>query len=266
MPPAGPLITLLTDFGDRDYFVASMKGVILSINPDVRIVDLSHQIVPHQIEEAGYVLQACYRYFPKGSIHVAVVDPGVGSDRRALLVSTPDYSFLAPDNGLLTRVLKETPGAEVRKIQNRDYRLPAEGSTFDGRDLFAPAAARLTMGTTPSSFGPVIHDPVRLSITEPKRQGDCLVGRIEYIDRFGNLISNLTAQHIREVRSWTGRASVDVSLAGRALGGVVSSYSDGTMGEPAALVNSNGRVEVFVNGRSAAQELGLDIGAELVLC
>ena len=140
MPPAGPFITLLTDFGDRDWFVASMKGVILSICPEARLVDLSHQVTPHQIHEAAYLLKSCYRYFPGGTIHVSVVDPGVGSARRPLLVSTSRYYFLAPDNGLLTYVLEEGEGVEIRRIENRRYRLEADGATFDGRDPFAPAA------------------------------------------------------------------------------------------------------------------------------
>ncbi len=266
VPAAGPLITLLTDFGDHDYFVASMKGVILSINPEARIVDLSHQITPHQIEEAGYVLNSCYRYFPEGTVHVAVVDPGVGSGRRALLASTAQAYFLAPDNGLLSRVLGEGTQVEIRQIDNCDYRLAAEGATFDGRDLFAPAAVWLTKGRPVSSFGPVIHDPILLPIREPHRQGDTLVGRIEYVDRFGNLISNFTPRHVQEFRSWTGKQDVTLRVGGRILEGLVASYSEGLSDAPAALMNSSGRVEVFVNGKSAAQHLHLGVGAEIVLC
>ncbi|MBI5855143.1 MAG: SAM-dependent chlorinase/fluorinase, partial [Nitrospirae bacterium] len=122
MPAAISLITLLTDFGDRDYFVASMKGVILGINSQTTIVDLSHHVTPHQVEEAAYLLKACYRYFPDGTVHVAVVDPGVGSARKPLLVTTNRYHFLAPDNGLLSYVLQDETGIEVRHIQNKQYR------------------------------------------------------------------------------------------------------------------------------------------------
>lgn len=265
MPPARSLITLLTDFGDRDYFVASMKGVILTIDPQACIVDLSHQIAPHQIEEAGYVLRSCYRNFPEGTVHVAVVDPGVGSERRALLVSTAQYYFLAPDNGLLSRVLREETHVEIRQIENGEYRLAAEGATFDGRDLFAPAAAWLTKGNPVSSFGRVIHDPITLPIVEPRRQGNTLVGRIEYVDRFGNLISNFTPHHIREFQSCTGRQKITVRLGGHTLEGLVASYSEGLSDTPAALMNSSGRVEVFVNGKSAARHLHIGLGAEIVL-
>ena len=265
MPPARPLVTLLTDFGDHDYFVASMKGVILSVNPECRLVDLSHQIAPHQIEQAGYALHSCYRYFPEGTVHVAVVDPGVGSDRRALLVSTARYYFLAPDNGLLSRILREEADVEIRRIEHCAYRLTSEGATFDGRDLFAPAAAWLTKGRPLSSFGPVVDDPLMLPHPEPQRRGETLVGRIEYVDRFGNLISNLTPDHIRAFQS-SGRPVVTIRIGDHALEGLVSSYSDGLSDTPAALINSSGRVEVFVNGKSAARQLHLDVGAEVILC
>ncbi|MEK7268940.1 MAG: SAM-dependent chlorinase/fluorinase, partial [Nitrospirota bacterium] len=153
MPSAISVVTLLTDFGERDYFVASMKGVILNINPQARIVDLSHQVGPQQVDEAAYLLKSSYRYFPDGSVHVAVVDPGVGSARRPLLVTTSRYFFVAPDNGLLSYIYQEEAGVEVRQIENKQYRLDSEGTTFDGRDLFAPAAAWLTRGQPPGSYG-----------------------------------------------------------------------------------------------------------------
>src|SRR5213594_4159383 len=137
MPSAISVVTLLTDFGERDYFVASMKGVILNINPQARIVDLSHQVGPQQVDEAAYLLKSCYRYFPEGTVHVAVVDPGVGTARRPLIAQSEHYFFLAPDNGLLTLILAEDRKMEVREIENADYRLTSPGHTFDGRDLFA---------------------------------------------------------------------------------------------------------------------------------
>ena len=153
MPEARPLIALLTDFGERDSFVASMKGVILSINSSALLVDLSHQITSHQIQEAGYFLKSCYRYFPAGTIFVAVVDPGVGTERRALLVSAAGFLFVGPDNGLFTEILEQEVGAKVWQITDPQYRLETAGSTFDGRDVFAPAAAWLSKGVPPSFFG-----------------------------------------------------------------------------------------------------------------
>src|SRR5690242_17396534 len=203
MPTAISVITLLTDFGDRDYFVASMKGVILGINPQARIVDISHAVTPHQVEEAAYLVKATYKYFPDGTVHVAVVDPGVGSTRRPLLVTTSRHFFVAPDNGLLSFIYQEETGVEVRQIENKQYRLDSEGTTFDGRDLFAPAAAWLTKGQQPGSYGKLIQDHVKLPLTEPKWQGRTLVGTVVYVDHFGNLISNLTPFHVKDVQGKT---------------------------------------------------------------
>lgn len=263
MPAAISLITLLTDFGDRDYFVAGMKGVILGINSQTRIVDLSHHVTPHRVEEAAYLLKACYRYFPDGAIHVAVVDPGVGSARKPLLVTTNRYHFLAPDNGLLSYVLQEETGVEVRHIQNKQYRLESEGATFDGRDLFAPAAAWLTKGHLPSSYGPLIRDPVRLSNLEPAWEGSVLVGQIVYVDRFGNLISNLCPLELKELSGKTKQNHPTFRLGGVTIEGLMESYSQGSGSAPQALINSNGQVEVFLKEASAAECLKLTRGARI---
>lgn len=265
VPPARPLITLLTDFGDRDHFVASMKGVILSIHPDVRIVDLSHHIAAYQIEEAGYLLHSCYRSFPDGAIHVCVVDPGVGSARRPLLVATSRYYFLAPDNGLLTRVLRDECDVQIRQIENARYRLPSEGTTFDGRDLFAPAAAWLARGEPVSSFGRVIDDPVTSSIADPVRQGQELIGQIEHVDRFGNLLSNITVKHLKEFQASTENQRLTIWIGGLAIEGMVASYSEGAEDGPCALINSNGKLEVFMKNNSAARRLQLGAGGEVRL-
>lgn len=255
MPAAISVVTLLTDFGDRDYFVASMKGVILNINPHVRLVDISHRIVPQDVEEAAYLMRSCYRYFPDGTVHVAVVDPGVGTARRALLVTSPRYFFLAPDNGLLTFVFRDEVGVEVRAIENRQYRLDSEGATFDGRDLFAPSAAWLTKGQPPGSYGPLIRDYVTLPIREPEWHGDVLSGRVAYVDHFGNLITDITPMHLKELRGKTRRSDVRVRLAGVMIEALAESYAEGRADRPAALINSNGQLEVFVKDGSAADLL-----------
>jgi len=265
MPAAISLITLLTDFGDRDYFVASMKGVILGINPQARIVDLSHHVTPHQIDEAAYLLKASYRYFPEGTVHVAVVDPGVGSLRRPLLVTTSRHFFVAPDNGLLSYIYQEETGVEVRQIENRQYRLDSEGATFDGRDLFAPAAAWLTKGQQPGSYGKLIRDYVTLPPAGPQWQGSTLVGRIVYVDRFGNLISNLTPFHVKEVQGKTRRSDVSIRIGGVTIDGLVRSYSQGDALAPHALINSNGQVEVFLKEGSAAEVLKVSRGESIAL-
>lgn len=255
------LITLLTDFGNQDSFVASMKGVVLTINPQASIVDLSHHVPPHSVEEAAYLLKSCYRYFPEGTVHVAVVDPGVGSARRPLLVTTARYYFIGPDNGLFSQILKDEDEVEVREIQNRQYRLESVGHTFDGRDLFAPSAAWLAKGTPPSSFGQIIHDPVMLSIVQPSRQGNRLVGRIEHVDRFGNLISNLTLQHLEDVHSVTKHRQLSVRIGGQIIEGLVVNYSEGMADQPSALINSDGRLEIFVKEASASDLLKVGKGA-----
>ncbi|HYM37886.1 MAG TPA: SAM-dependent chlorinase/fluorinase, partial [Nitrospiraceae bacterium] len=239
MPAAISVITLLTDFGDRDYFVASMKGVILGINPQARVVDLSHDVAPHQVEDAAYLLKAAYKYFPDGAVHVAVVDPGVGSLRRPLLVTTSRHFFVAPDNGLLSYIYHEETGIEVRQIENKQYRLDSEGTTFDGRDLFAPAAAWLTKGQQPGSYGKLIQDYVRLPLAEPAWRGSSLCGTIVYVDQFGNLISNLTPFHVKDVQGRTRRSDVSIRIGGVTINGLVRSYSQGDALAAHALINSN---------------------------
>ncbi len=266
MPSAIPLITLLTDFGDRDYFVASMKGVMLNINPQARIVDLSHHVTAHDVADAAYLLKCCYRYFPDGTIHVAVVDPGVGSHRRPLLVSSSRYFFIGPDNGLFTHVYQEETGVEVRQIENRQYRLDAEGVTFDGRDLFAPAAAWLTKGQPIGSFGRLVPNYERLSIAEPAWDKHALAGQIVYIDRFGNLISNLTNYHLKEVRGLTKRAEPYIRIGGLTIDGMVRSYAEGETAQPKALINSNGYLEVFLKEGRACDHLKTPRGTRIELC
>ena len=265
MTPAISIITLLTDFGTRDYFVGSMKGVMLGINSQARIIDLSHDVTSHQVEEAAYLLKACYRYFPEGTVHVVVVDPGVGTSRRPLLVTTSRYLFLAPDNGVLSYVLQEETGVEVRQIENKQYRLEAEGATFDGRDLFAPAAAWLTKGQQAGSYGRLIRDYVQLPSNVPEWEGSVLKGQIVYIDRFGNLISNITPLQLKEWQGRTKRARAGIRIAGVTIDGLASSYSQGSSSTPQALINSNGQVEVFLKEASAADVLKAGRGTRIEL-
>ncbi|MBS0180815.1 MAG: SAM-dependent chlorinase/fluorinase [Nitrospira sp.] len=265
MPDARPLITLLTDFGERDCFVASMKGVILSINSSAAVVDLSHQIASHQIQEAGYFLKSCYRYFPEKTIHIAVVDPGVGTERRALLVSAAGSFFVGPDNGLFTEVLEQEVGAKVWQINSPQYRLETVGSTFDGRDVFAPAAAWLSKGVPPSFFGPAVHDPIRRSVATPVWHEELLIGKIISVDRFGNLISNITARQVRGFRSAMGQ-TVEIHISTYIINELVGSYSQGSRQTPSALINSSGNLEIFLQEDSAAQSLQVSIGEEVRLC
>ena len=265
MPHPQGLITLLTDFGDRDSFVASMKGVVLSINPQATFVDLSHHVPPHSVDDAAYLLNSCYRYFPKGTVHVAVVDPGVGSARRALIAKSERYFFLAPDNGLLTHILAENGEMEVREIENKDYRLTSAGRTFDGRDLFAPAAAWLTQQQPFESFGRLVTDCQTFTIPTPTWEGKALVGEIVHIDRFGNLISTLTRSHVEESQGISKRRNPSIRLAGHTIDGLVNSYSAGHPQIPHALINSDGLVEVFVKEGSAAVTMNVGRGQRIDL-
>ena len=263
MPHPLGLITLLTDFGDRDSYVASMKGAILSICPEARIVDLSHQIAPHRIDEAGYFLKSCYREFPEGTIHVVVVDPGVGSARRAIAVKSVRYFFLAPDNGVLTYIFNDEQPVEVREIDQRKFRRESPGHTFDGRDLFAPAAARLAKHEPFESYGPVIGDYRTFPIAQPSWEKTILIGEIVYVDRFGNLISNLTPAHLEEACSVTKRLQRLIRIGERIIEGLVNSYSEGMTEKPSALINSDGKLEIFLKEASAADLLQVGRGGRI---
>ena len=265
MASAISLVTLLTDFGETDYFVPSMKGVMLGINPQVRLVDLSHDVPTYSIEQAAFFLRSCYQYYPEGTVHLVVVDPGVGSDRRALLVSTARYFFLAPDNGVLTYVLQEETSVEIRAIENKHYRLDSEGATFDGRDLFAPSAAWLTKGQVPGSYGRLIHDHVTIPTNAPKMQDDILHGRIIYIDRFGNAITNITPTDIETFRTATKQELSGLSVGDTTIKGLKTYYGEGATGLPEMLINSNGYLEVFIKQGRAADRCSLHVGQKVEL-
>ena len=228
-----------------------MKGVILSINPQATIVDLSHRIPSHAVEDGAYVWKSCYQYFPDGTVHVAVVDPGVGSERRPLVAKSSRYYFLAPDNGLLTYVFDQEGEMEVREIENKQYRLDFEGHTFDGRDIFAPAAAWLTKNQPFSSYGRVVGDPHRFNIVQPHWEQSALIGEVVYVDAFGNLITNLALCHVKEVREFTKRPNPLIRIAGHSIDGLVQCYAEGDRTLPHALFNSDGRLEIFCKESSA---------------
>jgi S-adenosylmethionine hydrolase len=257
MPHPASIITLLTDFGDRDWFVASMKGVILSINPQATIVDLTHHIGSHDVQDGAYVWKSCYKYFPDGTIHVAVVDPGVGSDRRPLIAKSSRYFFCAPDNGLLTQVFEQEGDLEVREIENKQYRLDAEGHTFDGRDVFAPAAAWLTKQQPFVSYGRVLSDAHRFPVAQPQWEQAALVGEVVYVDVFGNLITNVSLRHVKEVREITKRPNPLIRIGGHSIDGLVGCYDEGDHGPPRALINSDGQLEIFCKESSASALLNV---------
>lgn len=250
------VITLLTDFGFADNFVGVMKGVILSINPEATIVDITHEIPPQDVLTAAFLLETSWPYFPSGSIHVAVVDPGVGTARRAIAVETPRAIFLAPDNGLLTPIIK---GGKVKKIislTNPRYWLPDLSYTFHGRDVFAPVAAYLSLGVPLEEMGTPIEDPVLLEWPCPSKLPDgTIVGHILHIDRFGNLITNLKPEDLRE--------GVVIKVAGHEIHGLKKTFADVGVGEPVAYIGSSGYLEIAIRQGNAAHTFKLRRGDKI---
>lgn len=251
------IITLTTDFGSRDPWVASMKGVILSIAPDVTLVDISHEIPRHAVAASAYVLSASTAHFPSGTIHLAVVDPGVGGPRRPVVCSAAGQWFVGPDNGLFGNLIRRDPFAQVHLIAESAYCLtpPERSPTFQGRDVFAPVAAWLARGTALDAFGPRIDDPVLPGAATAPPSGP-LHGEILWIDRFGNAISTL-------------RPGADLSglgvLVGDRMVGLVTHYAEGTLDTPSALINSDGFIEIFINRGDAAAALGIEVGSPISL-
>ena len=263
MPSAISVVTLITDFGDRDYFVASMKGVMLGINNQTRIIDVSHQVSPYAIEEAAFLLNSCYHYFPDGTVHVVVVDPSVGSSRRGLLVTTSRFFFVAPDNGVLSYIFENELNVEVRQIENRQFRLDSSGATFEGRDLFAPSAAWLTRGQTPGAYGRLVTDYEKLPIHKPEVRKGVLYGRVAYIDHFGNIITDITPDDIKSLQEITKNKKFSIHLGGVCIDELKTHYEQGSVETPEALINSNGYLEVFLKKESAAEKLGVSIRTDL---
>jgi len=246
------IITLTSDFGTRDAFAASMKGVILKINPQAQIIDISHEIAPQDIWEAAFTLQSACTHFPRGTVHLVVVDPGVGSGRRPIIVVTESYFFVGPDNGIFTLVYEKAERLRVHHITAAHYFLPNPGSTFHGRDIFAPVAAWLAKGIPSGNFGEEITDYTKLNIPAPKVTANSIEGHIVHIDRFGNMITNFTYNTIQMLVEGGGDiTNAVISIAGKEIKGLKKYYAEAAPGEPAALVNSSGSVEIFVFKQSA---------------
>jgi len=261
------IVTLTTDFGASDGYVGAMKGVILSIAPHVTLVDITHEIAPpsgeglgQNIRQAAYALKSAAPYFPAGTIHLAVVDPGVGSGRRAIVIRTVRGLLVGPDNGLFTLFLADEPDAECRAITNAQYMLPNVSATFHGRDVFAPAAAYLANGADPASFGPRITDPVTFPIPAPAQQPDgSWLGCVLYADRFGNLITSVTADQMQRI------GSVEILVGQRRISGIQRTFAQAAPGTLIAFIGSSGHLEIAVVNGSAAQMLGLGPDAPIIL-
>jgi S-adenosyl-L-methionine hydrolase (adenosine-forming) len=233
--PDVKVITLLTDFGLKDPYVGIMKGVILSINPGATIVDITHDIRSQDIEEAAFLIEEYNRYFPPGTIHVGIIDPTVGSPRRPIIVSKDNNIFIGPDNGLFTVVLDGD--AEVYLIESPDFMLREVSSTFHGRDIFAPAAAHASTGFHPSAFGGIISDPVRLDNMFPVAEGHSLKGKIVRFDRFGNAITNIGIDFLKD---FLGNRSFEVLVGGMVFTALSKSYYES---EFTCLTGSSGHLE-----------------------
>jgi S-adenosylmethionine hydrolase len=242
------VVTLTTDFGLRDPYVAEMKGVMLGLYPDLRLVDITHDVESHDVVGAALALEAAVPYFPSGTVHLAVIDPGVGTARRGLVVATDAATFVAPDNGLLTPVFARS-GWRAFELAAPDLRLAHVSRTFHGRDVFAPAAAHLARGVRPEHFGPAIDDPVLVPWPEVHALGGAVAGAVVHVDRFGNLITSIAAA---AVESLGGDASIHI--AGRRLP-LVGTYADLPRGAAGALIGSSNRLEVAVREGSAAAVL-----------
>lgn len=254
------LITLTTDFGLRDPFVGIMKGVILSINADVKLVDLTHQVESFDVLEGALTLVQSYRYFPPGTIHVVVVDPGVGSERRPILVSTSDASFIGPDNGIFSLIYEREAGFEVRQISAEQYFRKPVSQTFQGRDIFAPVAAWLSRGTAAGNFGRLINDYVRVEMPRPERAAaDRLRGAVLRVDKFGNVTTNFRPADLPRDGSFC------LVLNGRPVTRLVTSYAAGDPGEVFAIVGSAGFIEIAARQASAGAMVGAQKGQEVQL-
>lgn len=258
-----PLITLTTDFGTSDHFAGTLKGVILQVAPTARIVDITHGIQPFEIPDGAFTIAQAYRYFPKNTIHVVVVDPGVGSTRRPLLARMGGQYFIAPDNGVLSMVWAREQ-AQVRHITNQRYFLKPLSRTFHGRDVFAPVAAHLASGVPAAKFGPRIEDHLRLTFFQPTRTGKRnWTGSILKVDRFGNLITNLHIEEFPDVRTRPFELNVGLQTISR----LALTFTECAPDEIFAVVGSSGYLEVATNQGSAAKALGCGAGSpvELVL-
>ena len=253
-----PVIALLSDFGSRDHYAGTMKGVMLGICPDATLVDITHDVPAHDVVDGALQLAAACRYFPSGTIFLAVVDPGVGSSRRGIAADTGDYRFVAPDNGVLTVALRDLPPKRLVELTERRYARPTVSRTFEGRDRFAPAAAWLAKGIQLTALGRPITDYQRLDIPLPEITGEGLRGVVLRVDRFGNVVTNIDRRTFEAV----ARASpVQVSADGHRVEQIVANYAEIPAGGVCALFGSTDHLELAANSASAAEQLGLARGA-----
>jgi len=256
-----PVITLTTDFGTQDYYVSAMKAVMLGIAPNARFIDISHEIPPQEIMAGAWVIHNAAFLFPKGSVHLVVVDPGVGTDRHPVALKAGDQYFVGPDNGIFSLLYNEYE-CEVVKLNKPKFWREERSRTFHGRDIFAPVAAHLSQGVTLKEVGEPIKDLVTYHWAVPIGDKDGLQGWVIHIDRFGNLITNISVDLLEEM---VGRRKVRIYVGNTVIDHLVNTFGDVDSGEPVAYIGSSGMLEVGINKGNAAQLLSVDTGAQISL-
>ena len=252
-----PLVTLTTDFGSDSPYVAAMKGSLLSVNPQARLIDLSHEIPPQDVRHASFFLRSCVRFFPQGTIHVIVVDPGVGTERAILFVENQGQRLLAPDNGCWTALVEPAQPLTVLRVAEQRYWRPQVSATFHGRDIFAPVAGHLTLGLDPRQLGPRAHEWVKLVAAVPVQADDSLIGEVVYVDPFGNLITNIPEAWMRR---WQDR-TLHITVNDQVVPTRVRTYGEAAPGTLAALISSVDTLEIAVTQGNAAARLGAKLGS-----
>jgi S-adenosylmethionine hydrolase len=266
MTVPGTIITLTTDFGTRDSYVAAMKGVILGINPAARVVDLTHEIEPQNVLECALFLRGSTPYFPPGTVHVVVVDPGVGTERRALCVDAGEQYYIAPDNGVLSLVVPHDDLVDAVAIETSRYLRPTISATFHGRDVFAPAAAHLSLGVEMSKLGRAVHDMMRIELPMAKVAADGTIdAQVIHVDRFGNLITNVDRTAWHDLTYSTDEVDVRIDIGSTVLDRVSRTYNDVPAGAPLAVWGSSDFLEISVNQGNAAEKLAATVGDQVVI-
>ncbi|NUR78052.1 MAG: SAM-dependent chlorinase/fluorinase [Thermoleophilia bacterium] len=255
-----PVLAFLTDFGTRDHYAGTMKAVALGICPDATLLDITHEVPPHDVLTGALELAAAFKYFPAGTVFVAVVDPGVGSARRGIAVETADYKFVAPDNGVLTAALREAPAKKMVELTERRYARPTVSRTFEGRDRFAPAGAWLAKGIQLSALGRPVGDIHRIDIPVPEVSADEIVGVVLRVDRFGNLVTNIDRKAVERLAQGT---AITIQAGDERVERLVATYAELPAGGVGALFGSTDHLELAAPSASAAEHLGVGRGTRI---
>ncbi len=258
---ARPIVTFTTDFGTKEPYVAAIKGVILSINPEAVIIDVTHEISPCSVQEGAYLIDEFRTFFPEGTINLAVVDPGVGGKRKPIAVEAGGHIFVGPDNGIFWPAIDADPNARIYHLDNPSYFLATVSSTFHGRDIFAPVAGHISLGVPPSSMGKAVFDPVRLSLKSPVVEGGILKGEVIRVDHFGNIITNIRREDLgKAFKEFTLPV---IKLRSLVVKGISRAYIDVPEGAATCLIGSSGYLEIAVN-RGRASDMVEKVEAGLI--